>query len=146
MALDKEKIDNKGIKTIYHKIAGFSTDTKTIKIIVKSFSDKLIRDKETEIISFNKSVIEKLNEVDNIQSDINNLISKNEDGSLNESVSQLTDTLNELIPNIPEKLEEQQLHVYEYEFIVPFVDEKISIKYLYGKLKQLDFFADSKDV
>jgi hypothetical protein len=117
MAIYKSVRDNKGIKTLYHKIAEFKTDGETIVVKIHSFVNADFRDKEKRAVEETLAAIERQKEIDSRQEELTALMAANEDGSKTDEIKQKTDELNDLVldENPPLISTTGELHATELE-------------------------------
>lgn len=134
MALGKEIINEKGVKTTYHRIDSISM-VEGIKVIVKSYTDESYRQQEKE----NEALIEKQ---EAIKAELQIEMEKEGEDYQKEKVIALTEENNAI--GFPIVLD---LAVFIHEFQYPFDKETaISYKGVYQKLKQEPIFYGSSDI
>lgn len=134
MALEKELINGKGVKTSYHRIDSISM-VDGIKVTVKSYTDKSYRQQEKEreaLIKQQEGVKEQLEEE----------MAKTGDEYSKEKVIALTDESNEI--GFPVALD---LAIFIHTFEYP-LDKETAVSYeaMYQKLKKEPIFEGSIDV
>lgn len=134
MALEKEIINGKGVKTTYHRIDSISM-VEGIKVIVKSYTDESYRQQEKE----KESLIKQQEEV---KEQLEEEMAKTGDAYDKEKVIALTEENNAI--GFPTVLD---LAVFIHEFQYPF-DKETAISYesMYEKLKQEPMFEGAVDV
>ena len=134
MALEKEIINGKGVKTTYHRIDSISM-VDGIKVTVKSYTDESYRQKEKEreeLIKRQEAVKQQLEEE----------MAKPGDEYDKEKVIALTEESNEI--GFPEPLD---LAIFVHTFQYPLDKEAVvSYEAMYEKLKQEPIFEGAKDV
>lgn len=134
MALEKEIINGKGVKTTYHRIDSISM-VDGIKVTVKSYTDESYRQKEKEreeLIKRQEAVKKQLEEE----------MAKTGDEYDKEKVIALTEESNEI--GFPEPLD---LAIFVHTFQYPLDKEAVvSYEAMYEKLKQEPIFEGAKDV
>lgn len=140
MALKKELIDNKGIKTLYHRISDFvvNKDKNIIEINVKSYADEKYRQEEKEYEDFIKTREEKMEKLDE-------LVLKNADGSKTDEVKKLTEEINNMYNT---KVVEQNTYIFNKKIELDFdINQKYSLEDIYNRIKsEIPDFANSTDV
>ena len=134
MALEKELINGKGVKTTYHRIDSISM-VEGIKVTVKSYTDESYRQQEKEreaLIKQQEEVKEQLEEE----------MAKTGEEYSKEKVIALTDESNEI--GFPVALD---LAIFVHTFEYP-LDKETAVSYeaMYQKLKQEPIFEGAKDV
>ena len=134
MALEKELINGKGVKTTYHRIDSISM-VDGIKVTVKSYTDESYRQQEKEredLIKRQEEVKEQLEEE----------MAKTGDEYDKEKVIALTEETNEI--GFPTPLD---LAIFIHTFEYPLDrDAVVSYEAMYQKLKQEPIFEGAKDV
>lgn len=125
MALLKEKIDNKGIITNYHKIIQIQNGGQLV-IVVHSYASEEYRERE-------RFANEKMNRTDYL---IQNSAILNEEEQ---------EELDELLQNQPEYAKDLELFISEKMYIVDTLGD-FSFEDAYAYLKSLDDFIDAEDV
>ena len=134
MALEKELINGKGVKTTYHRIDSISM-VDGIKVTVKSYTDESYRQQEKEredLIKRQEEVKEQLEEE----------MKKTGDEYDKEKVIALTEETNEI--GFPTPLD---LAIFIHTFEYPLDrDAVVSYEAMYQKLKQEPIFEGAKDV
>lgn len=134
MALEKELINGKGVKTSYHRIDSISM-VDGIKVTVKSYTDESYRQQEKEreaLIKQQEEVKEQLEEE----------MAKTGEEYSKEKVIALTDESNEI--GFPVALD---LAIFVHTFEYP-LDKETAVSYesMYQKLKQEPMFESAADV
>lgn len=134
MALEKELINGKGVKTTYHRIDSISM-VDGIKVTVKSYTDESYRQQEKEreaLIKRQEEVNEQLEEE----------MAKIGDEYSKEKVIALTDESNEI--GFPVALD---LAIFVHTFEYP-LDKETAVSYeaMYQKLKQEPMFEGAVDI
>ena len=134
MALEKEIINGKGVKTTYHRIDSISM-VEGIKVTVKSYTDESYRQQEKEreaLIKRHEEVKEQLEEE----------MAKTGDAYDKEKVIALTEESNEI--GFPVSLD---LAIFVHTFQYPLdKDAIVSYEAMYEKLKKEPIFEGAKDV
>ena len=134
MALGKELINEKGVKTTYHRIDSISM-VEGIKVIVKSYTDESYRQQEKE----NEALIEKQ---EAIKAALQIEMEKEGEDYQKEKVIALTEETNEI--GFPTPLD---LAIFVHTFEYPLDrDAVVSYEAMYEKLKQEPIFEGAKDV
>lgn len=134
MALEKEIINGKGVKTTYHRIDSISM-VDGIKVTVKSYTDESYRQQEKEreaLIKRHEEAKEHLEEE----------MAKVGDEYDKEKVIALTEETNEIGFPVPLDL---AIFVHTFEYPLD-KDEIISYEAMYQKLKKEPIFEGAKDV
>ena len=134
MALEKEMINGKGVKTTYHRIDSISM-VDGIKVTVKSYTDESDRQQEKE----RETLIKRQEEV---KEQLKEEMAKTGDEYSKEKVIALTDENNEIGFPVP-----LDLSIFVYSFTYP-LDKETTVSYeaMYEKLKQEPMFEDATDV
>lgn len=134
MALEKELINGKGVKTTYHRIDSISM-VDGIKVTVKSYTDESYRQQEKE----REALIKRQEEV---KEQLEEEMAKVGDEYDKEKVIALTEESNEI--GFPVALD---LAIFVHTFEYP-LDKETAISYeaMYQKLKQEPMFIGAKDV
>ena len=134
MALEKELINGKGVKTSYHRIDSISM-VDGIKVTVKSYTDESYRQQEKE----RESLIERQKEV---KEQLEEEMAKTGEEYSKEKVIALTEENNEIGFPVP-----LDLSIFVYTFQYP-LDKETAVSYesMYEKLKQEPMFEGAKDV
>ena len=132
MALEKELINGKGVKTSYHRIDSISM-VDGIKVTVKSYTDESYRQQEKE----RESLIERQKEV---KEQLEAEMAKTGEEYSKEKVIALTEENNEI--GFP-----VDLSIFVYTFQYP-LDKETAVSYesMYEKLKQEPMFEGAIDV
>lgn len=140
MALQKDIINEKGVKTDYHRISDYQVDkdNEIIKISIKHYTNESYRDKEKETINFSNTIEEK-------QKRLTSLMNSNQDGKFTQDIILLTNEINEMYSNGNNFLENS--YVYTDIEELPFeIEESYSLENLYNKLSTLEKYKDSTRV
>ena len=127
MALEKELINGKGVKTAYHRIDSISM-VDGIEVTVKSYTDESYRQQEKE----RESLIERQKEVkEQLEAEM-----------AKTGVIALTEENNEIGFPVP-----LDLSIFVYTFQYP-LDKETAVSYesIYKKLKQEPMFENAIDV
>jgi len=134
MALGKEIINEKGVKTTYHRIDSISM-VEGIKVIVKSYTDESYRQQEKE----RESLIKRQEEV---KEQLEEEMAKTGDEYDQKKVIALTEESNEI--GFPTPLD---LAIFVHTFEYP-LDKDVVVSYeaMYKKLKKEPIFEGAKDV
>ena len=134
MALEKELINGKGVKTTYHRIDSISM-VDGIEVTVKSYTDESYRQQEKE----RESLIERQKEV---KEQLKKEMAKTGDEYDKEKVIELTEENNEIGFPVP-----LDLSIFVYSFKYP-LDKETTVSYeaMYEKLKQEPMFENAIDV
>ena len=134
MALEKELINGKGVKTSYHRIDSISM-VDGIEITVKSYPDESYRQQEKE----RESLIERQKEV---KEQLEAEMTKTGEEYSKEKVIALTEENNEIGFPVP-----LDLSIFVYTFQYP-LDKNSVVSYesMYQKLKQELIFEGAADV
>ena len=134
MALKKELINGKGVKTSYHRIDSISM-VDGIEITVKSYTDESYRQQEKE-----REALIKRQEEDKEQ--LEEEMAKTGDEYDKEKVITLTEENNEIGFPVP-----LDLSIFVYTFQYP-LDKETAVSYesMYKKLKQEPMFENAIDV
>lgn len=134
MALEKELINGKGVKTTYHRIDSISM-VDGIKVTVKSYTDESYRQQEKE----RESLIKRQEEV---KKQLEEEMAKTGDEYSKEKVIALTDESNEI--SFPVSLD---LAIFVHTFQYP-LDKETAVSYeaMYQKLKQEPMFEGAVDI
>ena len=134
MALKKELINGKGVKTSYHRIDSISM-VDGIEITVKSYTDESYRQQEKE-----REALIKRQEEDKEQ--LEEEMAKTGDEYDKEKVITLTEENNEIGFPVP-----LDLSIFVYTFQYP-LDKETAVSYesMYEKLKQEPMFEGAADV
>ena len=134
MALEKELVNDKGVKTSYHRIESISM-VDGIKVTVKSYTDESYRQQEKE----RENLIKRQEEV---KEQLKEEMAKTGDEYSKEKVIALTDENNEIGFPVP-----LDLSIFVYSFTYP-LDKETTVSYeaMYEKLKQEPMFEDATDV
>ena len=134
MALEKELINGKGVKTAYHRIDSISM-VDGIKVTVKSYTDESYRQQEKDrdaLIKRQEEVIKQLEEE----------MAKTGDEYDKEKVIALTEENNAI--GFPTAID---LAVFVHEFQYPLdKDAVVSYETIYQKLKQESIFYGANDI
>ena len=134
MALEKELINGKGVKTTYHRIESISM-VDGIKVTVKSYTDESYRQQEKE----REALIKRQEEV---KKQLEEEMAKTGDEYDKEKVIALTEETNEI--GFPTPLD---LAIFIHTFEYPLDrDAVVSYEAMYEKLKQEPIFEGAKDV
>ena len=134
MALEKELINGKGVKTSYHRIDSISM-VDGIKVTVKSYTDESYRQQEKEKESLIKRQEEVKKQLEEEMAKIGGEYDK-------ETVIALTEESNEI--GFPVALD---LAIFVHTFEYPLDKETaVSYKAMYQKLKQEHMFENAIDV
>ena len=134
MALEKELINGKGVKTTYHRIESISM-VDGIKVTVKSYTDESYRQQEKE----REALIKRQEEV---KEQLEEEMAKTGDEYDKEKVIALTEETNEI--GFPTPLD---LAIFVHTFEYPLDrDAVVSYEAMYEKLKQEPIFEGAKDV
>ena len=134
MALEKEIINGKGVKTTYHRIDSISM-VDGIKVTVKSYTDESYRQQEKE----REALIKRQEEV---KEQLEEEMAKVGDEYDRETVIALTEETNEI--GFPTPLD---LSIFVHTFEYPLDrDAVVSYEAMYEKLKQEPIFEGAKDV
>ena len=134
MALEKELINGKGVKTTYHRIDSISM-VDGIEVTVKSYTDESYRQQEKE----RESLIERQKEV---KEQLEEEMAKTGEEYSKEKVIALTEENNEIGFPVP-----LDLSIFVYTFQYP-LDKNSVVSYeaMYQKLKQELIFEGAADV
>lgn len=134
MALEKELINGKGVKTAYHRIDSISM-VDGIEVTVKSYTDESYRQQEKE----RESLIERQKEV---KEQLEAEMAKTGEEYSKEKVIALTEENNEIGFPVP-----LDLSIFVYTFQYP-LDKNSVVSYeaMYQKLKQELIFEGAADV
>ena len=134
MALGKEIINEKGVKTTYHRIDSISM-VEGIKVIVKSYTDESYRQQEKE----RESLIKRQEEA---KEQLEEEMAKTGDEYDQKKVIALTEESNEI--GFPTPLD---LAIFVHTFEYP-LDKDVVVSYeaMYKKLKKEPIFEGAKDV
>ena len=134
MALEKEIINGKGVKTTYHRIDSISM-VEGIKVTVKSYTDESYRQQEKE----REALIKRQEEV---KEQLEEEMAKTGDAYDKEKVIALTEESNEI--GFPVSLD---LSIFVHTFEYPLdKDAVVSYEAMYKKLKKEPIFEGAKDV
>ena len=134
MALEKELINGKGVKTTYHRVDSISM-VDGIKVTVKSYTDERYRQQEKE----REALIKRQEEV---KEQLEEEMKKTGDEYSKEKVIALTDESNEI--GFPVALD---LAIFVHTFEYPLdKDAVVSYEAIYQKLKKEPIFEGSIDV
>lgn len=134
MALEKELINGKGVKTTYHRIDSISM-VDGIKVTVKSYTDESYRQQEKE----REALIKRQEEV---KEQLKAEMAKTGDEYDKEKVIALTEETNEI--GFPTPLD---LSIFVHTFEDPLdKDEIVSYEAMYEKLKKGPIFEGATDV
>ena len=134
MALKKELINGKGVKTTYHRIDSISM-VDGIKVTVKSYTDESYRQQEKEREALIKRQEEVKEQLEEEMAKVGEEYSK-------EKVIALTDESNEI--GFPVDLD---LAIFVHTFEYPLdKDAVVSYEAMYQKLKKEPIFEGSMDV
>ena len=134
MALEKELINGKGVKTTYHRVDSISM-VDGIKVTVKSYTDESYRQQEKE----REALIKRQEEV---KEQLEEEMAKTGDEYDKEKVIALTEETNEI--GFPTPLD---LAIFIHTFEYPLDrDAVVSYEAMYEKLKQEPIFEGAKDV
>lgn len=134
MALEKELINGKGVKTSYHRIDSISM-VDGIKVTVKSYTDESYRQQEKE----REALIKRQEEV---KKQLEEEMAKTGDEYNKEKVVALTEETNEIGFPVPLDL---AIFVHTFEYPLD-RDAVVSYEAMYEKLKQEPIFEGAKDV
>ena len=134
MALEKELINGKGVKTTYHRIDSISM-VDGIEVTVKSYTDESYRQQEKE----RESLIERQKEV---KEQLEEEMAKTGEEYSKEKVIALTEENNEIGFPVP-----LDLAIFVHTFEYP-LDKEAAVSYeaMYEKLKQEPMFEGAADV
>ena len=134
MALEKELINGKGVKTTYHRIDSISM-VDGIEVTVKSYTDESYRQQEKE----RESLIERQKEV---KEQLEAEMAKTGEEYSKEKVIALTEENNEIGFPVP-----LDLSIFVSTFQNP-LDKETAVSYeaMYEKLKQEPMFEGAADV
>ena len=134
MALEKELINGKGVKTTYHRIDSISM-VDGIEVTVKSYTDESYRQQEKE----RESLMERQKEV---KEQLEAEMAKTGEEYSKEKVIALTEENNEIGFPVP-----LDLSIFVYTFQYP-LDKNSVVSYeaMYQKLKQELIFEGAADV
>ena len=134
MALEKELINGKGVKTTYHRVDSISM-VDGIKVTVKSYTDESYRQQEKE----REALIKRQEEV---KKQLEEEMAKTGDEYDKEKVIALTEETNEI--GFPTPLD---LAIFIHTFEYPLDrDAVVSYEAMYQKLKKEPIFEGSIDV
>ena len=134
MALEKELINGKGVKTTYHRIDSISM-VEGIKVIVKSYTDESYRQQEKE----REALIKRQEEV---KEQLKAEMAKTGEEYDKEKVIALTEETNEIGFPVPLDL---AIFVHTFEYPLD-RDSVVSYEAMYEKLKQEPIFEGATDV
>ena len=134
MALEKELINGKGVKTTYHRIESISM-VDGIKVTVKSYTDESYRQQEKE----REALIKRQEEV---KKQLEEEMAKVGDKYNKEKVIALTEETNEIGFPIPLDL---AIFVHNLEYPLD-KDAVVSYEAMYEKLKKESMFEGATDV
>lgn len=134
MALEKELINGKGVKTTYHRVDSISM-VDGIKVTVKSYTDESYRQQEKE----REALIKRQEEV---KEQLEEEMAKTGEDYDKEKVIALTEETNEI--GFPTPLD---LSIFVHTFEYP-LDKDVVVSYeaMYKKLKKEPIFEGAKDV
>ena len=134
MALEKEIINGKGVKTTYHRVDSISM-VDGIKVTVKSYTDESYRQQEKE----REALIKRQEEV---KTQLKEEMAKIGGEYDKETVIALTEETNEI--GFPTPLD---LSIFVHTFEYP-LDKDVVVSYeaMYEKLKKEPIFEGAKDV
>lgn len=134
MALEKELINGKGVKTTYHRVDSISM-VDGIKVTVKSYTDESYRQQEKE----REALIKRQEEV---KEQLEEEMAKTGDEYDQKKVIALTEESNEIGFPIP-----LDLAIFVHEFQYP-LDKETAVSYeaMYQKLKQEPMFEGAVDI
>lgn len=134
MALEKEIINGKGVKTTYHRIDSISM-VEGIKVTVKSYTDESYRQQEKE----RESLIKRQEEV---KEQLEEEMAKTGDEYDQKKVIAMTEESNEI--GFPTPLD---LAIFIHTFKYPLDrDAVVSYEAMYEKLKQEPMFEGAVDI
>ena len=134
MALEKELINGKGVKTTYHRIDSISM-VDGIKVTVKSYTDESYRQQEKE----REALIKRQEEV---KEQLEEEMAKTGEEYSKEKVIALTEESNEIGFPIP-----LDLAIFVHTFQYPLdKDAIVSYEAMYEKLKKEPIFEGANDV
>lgn len=135
MAIYKSIRNNKGIKTLYHKIAKFEADGSKITVAIKSFVNADYRDRERTTESNNIAAMSRQSEIEDLQNQMNALIELNVDESKTPEIQELSEKINTIVldPEAPALRQPGELHASELEIVVPYF-EPLSMDALYSAI------------
>ena len=134
MALEKELINGKGVKTTYHRIDSISM-VDGIKVTVKSYTDESYRQQEKE----REALIKRQEEV---KEQLEEEMAKTGEEYNKEKVIALTEETNEI--GFPTPLD---LSIFVHTFEYPLdKDAIVSYEAMYEKLKKEPIFEGATDV
>ena len=134
MALEKELINGKGVKTTYHRVDSISM-VDGIKVTVKSYTDESYRQQEKE----REALIKRQEEV---KEQLEEEMAKTGDEYDKEKVIALTEETNEI--GFPTPLD---LAIFIHTFEYPLDrDAVVSYEAMYEKLKKEPIFEGAKDI
>ena len=133
MALEKELINGKGVKTSYHRIDSISM-VDGIEVTVKSYTDESYRQQEKE----REALIKRQEEIKQLEAEM----AKTGEEYSKEKVIVLTEENNEIGFPVP-----LDLSIFVYTFQYP-LDKETAVSYeaMYEKLKQEPMFEGAIDV
>jgi len=139
MAIYKAVRNEQGIKTLYHKVAKFEADGKTVKATVHSFVNANYRDKEKSVAAQNILAMERQSQIEDLQAQMNALIEQNADESKTPEIQELSEKINTLVldPDAPVQQNVSELHASELQIEVPYV-EPLSLESIYGSIVASD--------
>ena len=134
MALEKELINGKGVKTTYHRVDSISM-VDGIKVTVKSYTDESYRQQEKE----REALIKRQEEV---KEQLEEEMAKTGEEYSKEKVIALTEESNEIGFPIP-----LDLAIFVHTFQYPLdKDAIVSYEAMYEKLKKEPIFEGANDV
>ena len=134
MALEKELINGKGVKTTYHRVDSISM-VDGIKVTVKSYTDESYRQQEKE----REALIKRQEEV---KEQLEEEMAKTGEEYNKEKVIALTEETNEI--GFPTPLD---LSIFVHTFEYPLdKDAIVSYEAMYEKLKKEPIFEGATDV
>lgn len=139
MALNKEITDEVGVKTVYHKVHKFEGNGRSLNITVRSFVDDTQRQREKDAADQDALADQRALQVEDLQSEINELMAQNADESKSEEIAAKTSELNELVmdPDAPRYSIAIECHAKEFEIEIPYF-EPLTFPAIYEALQNGD--------
>lgn len=132
MAIQKDITDIKGVKTRYHILREFQTDTREITAKIRSYTTKATRDAEKAVEANNTKFFAYEEKISQLQAELDKIIG---DETQTEKIAQLSEELNAL--SLSEKRpvfqDFQETHYAEREVRLDYF-EPLSIDAIYDKI------------
>lgn len=155
MALKKPITDIKGVKTRYHKVAGFEYKDGKLVVKVRHYVNQVTRDAEKNAIENNKAFYEYVQNTQEVQNQLDQKSAQlalmtddtDERKALETEVIALTEAYNRRVvgEDRPELQDATDRYYSEDEQEVAFTDP-LSLESLYGLLTQTDKYKDAESV